>query len=218
MKGRKVNVKRVTVARTAMPVHELPIDFAREQLRAATVSRRVAKDSKPARPTVQTIAQATVQAPAPGAEPARIPVAPVHAATIATPKRRSPAHSRGLVLGGVLLIALSVFQLGSRADARPLANSDGSRQVDDGIAASELLGESVVLPSGLVTRPNPSVPTLEMIFCRGRQTSAGCSGKPYHPYLRWWESNGDNPKLALSDRMKAAKAITATFGGSDVIE
>ena len=126
-------------------------------------------------------------------------------------QRRS---NTGFIVGGVLLVALSLFQIGSRsnrADAAGVSHLTEFADEYDGVPARAILGESFEV-HGALTRPNPEVSSLEMFFCRGRQTSTACSGKAYHPYLRWWQDWSGDPTTALQYKEQAVREITATFG------
>lgn len=140
-----------------------------------------------------------------------------HASKTALPprqRRRNP-HSGYLAFGAMLMV-LAFFQMGTRSERAVAASPtpQATSGVYDASRAADLIGASVSLPDGQLSRPNPNISALEMFFCRGRQTSTGCSHKVYHPYLRWWETFGDDPKMGMNWKLQAAQEITRTFGSA----
>lgn len=141
----------------------------------------------------------------------RLTSQPKGAALRPAPKKRN--HT-GLIVGGLVLVAISFFQIGSRsnrADAAGISPSSELAGEYDGVRASDMVGQTYEV-KGQVTRPNPEISALEMFFCRGRQTSTACSGKPYHPYLRWWQEWSEDSTTPFEYKEQAVREITATFG------
>ena len=141
----------------------------------------------------------------------RIPVQSKVASTAIPAKRR---NNTGLMVGGLFLVALSFFQMGSRSNRADAAGISPSLELDgeyDMVRAGDMVGQTFEV-KGESTRPNPQISALEMFFCRGRQTSTACSGKPYHPYLRWWQDWSEDPTTPLDFKEQAVREITATFG------